>query len=250
MTTFVIPAAGLGSRMKEIDSSTPKPLIRVAGIPMLDLVIRNMQPSDKDLVIVVGRRGLGLSEWSPSKQLHGSFSYLYQELDNLTEGPALTVLSVLPRIRDNEPVIVANSDQYVLGGILKFSRKLATMKNSGLILTMWASGTRWSYVQTLGRAVVRVAEKEEISSEATVGIYGWTSREILETALSKGLEGKFRVNGEFYIAPTYNALISSGVHVEALNCGTLSRHLVGLGTPEDFYAAVDNQIFLDELNKI
>lgn len=249
MTTFVIPAAGLGSRMQQVDHLKPKPLLDVAGFTMLDLVIRNLRPSADDLVIVIGRQGQGLSDWHPTTGLHAPFQYLYKELEKLSEGPAITVLSALPFVREDEAVIVANSDQYVMGGIRLFAQRLANMNEGGLLLTMWATGERWSYVKTRGRAVVEVAEKREISEEATVGVYGWTSKEVLSLALSQGLEEDFRVSGEFYVAPTYNALIRAGLYVEAINCGKLERGLVGLGTPDDFYAALRNQRFLQEIRK-
>lgn len=249
MTTYLIPAAGLGARMKSIDPLTPKPLIKVAGIPMLDLVIHNLDPVETDLVVVVGRQGLGISSWRPSPGLHRNFEYEYKELDEVSEGPAHTVLLAMELIRENEPVVVANSDQYVIGGVNRFLSKLNDMKDGGLLLTMNATGTRWSYVQVEGGLVTKVAEKEEISNEATVGIYGWTSKDLLRLALAKGLGQEFRVSGELYVAPTFNVLISAGLRVEVMNCGDLETGLVGLGTPDDFRSALSNDLFLSEVSK-
>ena len=249
MTTYLIPAAGLGARMKSIDPLTPKPLIKVAGIPMLDLVIHNLDPVETDLVVIVGRQGLGMSSWRPNASLHQNFEYIYFELDELSEGPAHTVQLAMGLIRENEPVVVANSDQYVIGGVHHFVTKLNDMKEGGLLLTMNATGTRWSFVQVEAGLVTKVAEKEEISNEATVGIYGWTSKDLLRLSLAKGLAEEFRVSGELYVAPTFNVMISAGLRVEVLNCGDLENALVGLGTPEDFRSALQNDVFLNEVRK-
>jgi hypothetical protein len=41
------------------------------------------------------------------------------------------------------------------------------------------------------------------------------------------------VNGEFYVAPTYNLLIERGHHVAVKNIGREGAGMYGLGTPAD-----------------
>ena len=40
---LVIPAAGAGSRFREVGIATPKPLIPISGIPMIIWVITNFK---------------------------------------------------------------------------------------------------------------------------------------------------------------------------------------------------------------
>jgi CTP:phosphocholine cytidylyltransferase-like protein len=48
-------AAGLGSRMSELTKDTPKGLVKVKGVPMLENQIQQLHEADiKDIIIVVG----------------------------------------------------------------------------------------------------------------------------------------------------------------------------------------------------
>ena len=51
----IIMAAGLGTRMRPLTYKTPKPLIKVAGKPMIESVIEGLQQNDiRDISIIVG----------------------------------------------------------------------------------------------------------------------------------------------------------------------------------------------------
>jgi len=101
-------------------------------------------------------------------------------------------------------------------------------------LTMIASGAKWSYVERGNDgSIIRVVEKIEVSEEATVGIYGWSSGKLLLESIKDLIQSNTRVNNEFYIAPTYNYLLSSFLTVNTVSVGTHGESVHGLGTPED-----------------
>lgn len=245
MTTFIVPAAGLGSRFQELYPGIPKPLIPIDGIPMIELVLTNLGVRDKDHVIVIGRAGTGIGEWHPSFMSNAVFQYV--EIQNLSCGPACTVHAALEFVSECGPVIVLNSDQFISGGLSKFVAKLESMTDSGLIMTMTASGNRWSYVERQGQSVRRVVEKLQVSDEATTGVYGWSSKKLLEMALNGGLTPDYLVNGEYYVAPTYNFLIENGFEVQTLHIGDLARSMAGLGTPTDLATSLNSAWFKKEL---
>jgi len=103
-----------------------------------------------------------------------------------------------------------------------------------LIMTMHADDPKWSFVglDSLG-LVTKVVEKKVISNEATVGIYNFRyGSDFVDAAKSMIAEGE-RVNGEFYVAPTYNTLIKRGAKVGISNIGSEANGMYGLGTPAD-----------------
>jgi len=108
-------------------------------------------------------------------------------------------------------------------------------------LTMTASSTKWSYV---GRgqdgSVNLVIEKVEISNEATVGIYGWTSAQLFFSSLDNMVASNDRTNNEFYVAPSYNYLISNNTEVSTFHVGLVEESVHGLGTVEDLLEFLEN----------
>jgi len=108
--------------------------------------------------------------------------------------------------------------------------------STGFILTMNATGTKWSFVErdrVSLNSIIRVVEKIEISEEATVGIYGWTKTNFFVESYKKMITANDRVQGEFYVAPTYNYLIRNKMIIEAIKVGAINQSVHGLGTPED-----------------
>ncbi len=232
--SLVIPAAGEGRRFKEAGFLSPKPLIQVKGIPMILWVIHNFNLQYQDDIIVIQQANDNLLDnLNPYlNQIKAKVKFV--TLNRLTNGPAKTVMEAASFINKENAVIVANSDQYVSKGIEGFVDKTRTMDNSGLILTMKATGKKWSYVQrnSIG-SISQVKEKVEISTEATVGIYGWSSYQLMLDGFNEMFFQKDLTNGEFYVAPSYNYLINNGIKVFPEFIGDHASNVHGLGTPED-----------------
>ena len=51
-----------------------------------------------------------------------------------------------------------------------------------------------------------------------------------------------RVNGEFYVAPVYNQLISDGQKIGVFNIGSEGKGMYGLGIPNDLNYFLENPI--------
>lgn len=239
--TLVIPAAGLGSRFKNVGIETTKPLIPILGRPMLEWVIGNFPLIDGDRIVVIGQKADQLESNLPLADLRKFTDVKFIEIEGITDGPATTVSFALDSIPQDNPVIVANSDQYVSASLSEYVQRTRDAESDGLILTMQAEGNKWSYVgrSALG-TVDRVREKEEISNEATVGIYSWSSARLCKKVIQMQRESGEKVNNEFYVAPTYNFLLGLGLKVDTLNIGTHGGNVHGLGTPEDL------QLFLND----
>lgn len=238
---LVIPAAGMGSRFRAIGVQTPKPLIPILGIPMIGWVIANFNLQPEDVIWIISRKedkiSTILKELLP--QLKNDIHFI--EIDKLTDGAATTLEFALTQIPQNEAVLCANSDQFVSSDLSAFMDMVRSNNSTGQILTMSASGNKWSYVKRNSNGdVIDVVEKLQVSDEATVGVYGWRTAQDATNSISQMKKAEFKVNGEFYVAPSYTFLINQGGEVATYNVGNVEEDVHGLGTPEDLEIFLKN----------
>ena len=89
---------------------------------------------------------------------------------------ACSALIAKKYINNDNPLIIANSDQYIEWDPIDFMYKLNNTKDvSGGILTFKSNHPKWSYVKVNKNLLVtKTVEKKPISDRATVGIYFWS----------------------------------------------------------------------------
>lgn len=226
--TVLIPMAGAGSRFQREGYKLPKPLIDVAGKPMIQRVVENLN-IDGNFVFVVQKEhyelynlGIILPLISPGCQI--------VQTEGLTQGAACTTLLAKEFINNDDHLIIANSDQFVEWSSCDFMYSLLSSEVDGGILTFQASDPKWSFAKLndIGY-VTEVAEKNPISDVATVGIYYFNrGREYVQFA-EQMIEQDIRVNNEFYVCPIYNEYIKSQKKIRTHNC----NKMWGLGIPDD-----------------
>lgn len=234
---IVIPMAGLGSRFAVAGYTLPKPLIEIHGIPMIRWVIANLTPAVPHKFIFVAQNRhiskydleVKLNQWAPGSELLG--------LDEPTDGAARTVLVARDFIENGDPLLIANSDQWVQANINDFVLEMTSQSIDGLIMTMKADDPKWSFIakDSLG-FVTNVVEKEVISDDATVGIYGFSRGSDFVSAARQMIEEKSIVRGEYFVAPVYNSLIARESRFRNFEIGSEGSGMFGLGIPSDLKA--------------
>lgn len=238
MLNIVIPMAGRGSRFAQAGYKMPKPLIDIYGHPMIEYVTKNITPKcDHRFIYICQEEHLekfGLREelerMAPGCEII--------TIDHITEGAACTVLLAEKYINNDEPMMIANSDQFVDTDINDY---LAAIGDAdGLIMTMPETDPKWSYIKyDKNKNVTLVREKEVISDEATVGIYNYAHGSDYVKYAHQMIEKNIRVNNEFYVAPVYNEAIEDGKRIVFCDVGAKMH---GLGIPEDLNAFMELDI--------
>lgn len=232
----VIPMAGRGERFAR-QGYGPKPLLPIEGRPMFEWVILNMlEPQVADFTLVV-RPDVAANIDAKRLERMVNRPVRIVKVDSVTGGAAETVLRGLATLPHRGSVVTANSDQLVKGS-LRGLYEIVPAYSGGCILTMRANDDRWSFVgfDDSGSPSV-VVEKEVISEIATVGIYAFAGRDVLQCAIEEMLDRDVRTNGEYYLAPVYNILLGQKLSVGHLEIGTLEEEIIGLGVPEDYERA-------------
>jgi len=234
MLNIVIPMAGAGSRFAKDDRySDPKPLIRINNSPMIKIVIDNLKPVREHRFIFICQKNHIRTYNLKDKLEKWSKGCIIVEIDELTEGAACTVLKAKSYINNKDELMIANSDQFIDADINKYLDEINKHQLDGLIMTMKANSSKWSYVGFKNNSVNKVVEKKVISDEATVGIYNFLHGVDFVTTAEEMINNNDRVNNEFYVAPVYNYLIKQKKSIGIYNVGSVGSGMYGLGTPDD-----------------
>jgi len=225
---IVIPAAGLGSRFANAGYAFPKPLIEVNGKPMIQLVVDNLAIGGHFIFIV-------------QEKHHDQYNLNYLlgalapgcdivKARGLTEGAACTILLAKDHINNDDPLLIANSDQLLDWDPRQFVYASMSDGVDGCISTFTSVHPKFSFVRTNEQGyVVEVAEKKVISNQATTGVYFWRrGADFVKYAEQMIAKGK-RVNNEFYTCPVYEEAIEDGFKIKTVPVNKFHC----LGTPQD-----------------
>lgn len=234
MLNIVVPMAGRGSRFAKEGYKLPKPLIDVNGKHMIEVVINNLKPTQPHRFIFVCQQQ-HITEFSLDNVFSNICSdYQLIGIDGITEGAAITVLKAREFIDNDDPLMIANSDQWVDMSIDDYLLDMERRALDGSMLTMKASDPKWSYAKVDSNGfVTEVVEKIVVSDEATVGIYNFKKGKDFCQLADKMIQQDLRSNGEFYVAPVYTYLAEKGGNIGVFNIGEEANGMFGLGIPSD-----------------
>ena len=225
---ILIPMAGAGKRFADAGYVFPKPLIEIDNKPMIQWVIESLNFSANYIFIIQKEHQEKYNIKSVLKILQPNCKII--ELNHLTEGAACTTLLAKEYINNSNPLIIANSDQYISWNSSKALYDFNSKNLDGAILTFEAIHPKWSYAKCDDNGyVTEVAEKKVISKNATVGVYYWKHGSDYVQSAENMIKKNIRVNNEFYVCPVYNEFLLKNKKVKIHNVDRMS----GLGTPED-----------------
>ena len=233
MINIVIPMAGMGSRFAKDGYLKPKPFIDVAGLPMIERVIKNLSMPNANYILIARKEHLE-QEKETVEYLKEKYDAIFIAIDKLTEGTACTVLFARALINNDFPLLIANSDQIVDMQIADFIFDCENRKLDGSILCFLDKelNPKWSFAKTNANGMVtEVKEKEVISNNATVGIYLFNKGKDFVNGTMDMIINNDRVNNEFYTCPVYNYCIKENKKIGIFNIDFAAMH--GIGTPED-----------------
>lgn len=246
----VIPMAGLGSRFFTAGYALPKPLIDVAGKPMIQWVIENLHVPGSSFVFVVRKEHLEHPEWNLANRLERlAPGCKIAVVDKLTEGPACTVFAARDYLDMDTPLLIANSDQFIEWGVNDIHSFLYEARNVDGSISVFHQpdplDTKWSYASTDEDGwVVDVREKVVISTMASTGIYYWSKAGDFFIYATKMMDqgDHTRVNGEYYVAPCYKEAIADGKKIKTHTC----KKMWGLGVPADLCVFLKEYLGINE----
>lgn len=134
--------------------------------------------------------------------------------DGETKGAACSCLLAIDEISEEEPLIIAGSDQLVAVNLQETVEAFEKENFDGGVITFEGIHPRWSFVRLdkAGR-VIETAEKRPISKNATTGFYYFKKGAYFIEAAQSMIKKGASVNGKYYICPVYNEMILKQLYV-------------------------------------
>ena len=228
---IVLPMAGRGSRFRQQGYKDSKPFIDVNGKPMIQRVIENLNIEfDKNFKFIILCQESDYEEYDFSlfNEIIGHDNIEIIKLNGITEGTACTLLTAKEFINNRIPLLSFNSDQMLEYDPRETYSQLSL--HDGGMPCFQGKGPKWSYAKIDEEGyVVEVAEKKQISTNATAGYYYWNRGSDFVKYAEQMIAANDRVNNEFYVAPVYNYAVKDGRHIVITHVDKVHQ----MGTPED-----------------
>lgn len=212
---IVVPMAGRGRRFAD-PTGLPKPLVPVAGRPMVQWALESISgiPSSEIVFVVLAeheehhRISEVIRDWA------GGRKAVVLEIAEVTEGQLSTVLAARDLIQGEEDVLVASCDTFVRS---ELGSSIADRSPScrGIISVARKAGEHWSFARTDPNGqVVEVAEKRRISDLASTGLYYFSNGREFVSVADEMIARDERARGEFYVIPVYQRYVDRGWRVD------------------------------------
>jgi NDP-sugar pyrophosphorylase family protein len=237
---ILIPMAGLGSRFQINGHSVPKPLIKINGTTMIELSINSLN-IEGQYIFITRKYGNEYDNELETILKKIQPNCIIHQLNELTQGSAETCLAARQYIDNDTPLIITNCDQYIEWNSAEF---LNTAKQyDGCVVTYKSTNVKNSFVKVIDNIAEQFAEKTAISDDALVGIHYWTKGTDFIQSVIHMMSNKITTKGEYYIAPTYNFMITDNKNIGIFPLK--NNQYYSLGSPEDvkLYVGKLNEYF-------
>ncbi|HKP56535.1 MAG TPA: hypothetical protein VJV78_07445 [Polyangiales bacterium] len=243
--SLVVPMAGRGQRFVDQGYSDPKPLIDVAGKPMIQQSLACL-PQPEARVLVAQREHAAAPRFRAAvSELAGRTETIV--LDQVTEGQAITArLGVVdgakPRVALDRPLLFAPCDT---GYLYDIEAWLALERAADAELIAWTAGDHlpaiwrpqmygWAQVSPQG-FIERVAVKQPVAGvdiaqqQVITGTFWFRDAHTFLREVEALVAADDRVNGEFYLDTITRRMVERGARVRAFKVDKY----VPWGTPEE-----------------
>ena len=231
---IVITMGGLGSRFRKIGYQIPKYMIEAKGKTLFEWSLMSMEGYRADaaqyIFIAMRDKSVDVQSFINAQcQKLNIQNYHVILLDYLTDGQATTAKLAEQYWVPEHALLIYNIDTYVESGEMNSTE----LKGDGFIPCFQAEGIHWSFVRLDEKGkVAEVKEKKRISNYCTLGAYYFRTcqlyRDLYEAYYRKKPE---LVNGEKYVAPLYDYLLSQNGEIYISDIAPEKVHV--LGTPEE-----------------
>ncbi len=204
----IIPVAGAGKQLRPLTYTQPKPLIPVAGKPIISFIVDQLKAAGvSEFIFVIGYLGEKIRDYIEQQYPDLDKKFVHQE-HRLGSGHA--IWSARELLRGTDELIIYFGDTMLE---MDFEEIIAS-PTSCLAVKKVQEPKGFGIVEfDLKNRVKRVVEKPKIpmSNMALVGLYKIREVDQLLDALDHNIANNLRTEGEFHLTDGLMRLIEQGV---------------------------------------
>lgn len=207
----IIPVAGAGTKLRPHTYTQPKPLIPVAGKPILGHIMDQLiEVGVRDFVFIIGYLGDKIRDF-----VQGAYPDIRAEfvVQNERKGLGHAIWLAKDAIKPGEEVIIALGDTIIDADIRAFVNRPGTT-----LAVRKVDDPRKFGVAEFDETgnIVRVVEKPNIpkSNMALVGLYKIREYDVLVQALDQNIQSDYTTKNEIQLTDGIMMMLKAGVHIE------------------------------------
>ena len=202
----IIPAAGIGTRLRPHTYTLPKALLYVAGRPIISHILDDVRKLDvSSVVLIVGYKGELIEEYVSREYKDLDTEFVYQN-ERLGIGHAVYLTRKVANTGD--PVLIILGDTILRTDL----ERVVDSGTNVLGVKEVDDPRRFGVCEVRGGRIVRLVEKPQDppSNLALVGLYYLRDSSLLFETLERQVEGDVRNQGEYQITDALQMMIDHG----------------------------------------
>lgn len=207
----IIPAAGIGTRLRPHTHTAPKALLHVAGKPILGHILDELRAFGIDeIIFIVGFMGDKIVDYVTrnykikatfvnQEELSGLGWAIYLTREHIADDPVLIILG--------DTIFETDLDKVIGGSYDTIGTKIV------------ADPRRFGIAETDGEFVTALVEKPEkpASNLALVGIYYIKSTDLFKRCLEELVNRKITTRGEYQLTDALGLMLKYGCKMTTFN---------------------------------
>ena len=207
----IIPMAGFGTRLRPHTYSRPKPLINIAGKPVLGHVLDSFAGLEiSELLCITGYLGDQIEAYVRSEYTVPARFFVQEELNG--QSPAI----YLCKQAVAGPALIVFVDTLIQADLLQLTRETADIVT---FVKEVNDPSRFGVAELgPGGGVMRLVEKPDTMEHGNLAIVGFyyvreaaDLMDAIEIQLAQGIQTK----GEYYLADAFNIMLERGASMRA-----------------------------------
>jgi glucose-1-phosphate thymidylyltransferase len=204
----IIPLAGKGTRLRPHTHHTPKPLLKVAGKPVLAYILDDLVALGvEEMVFIVGHLRETMQKWISAEYPDLTAHYVLQEVQDGTAG---AIALAEPFVDEDVLIVFADA-------VLEVDYGLTRTLGAEYGAVIWAKEVedyqRYGVIVTNDDGTMKtIVEKpsEPVSKLANIGLYYIRDHELLFEGVRHTLGVDPGPSGEYYLTDAFQYMVDNG----------------------------------------